>query len=88
VGFTPYSSCFDRCGFAQSHTRAAAVLGDEFGVVPESESKTALLALFLRAFSKADAGPAAVLIDDFDAGSKTRWRIQFSQPEVRASRYR
>jgi hypothetical protein len=29
--------------------------------------KTALLALFLRAFAKADAGPAAVLVNEFDA---------------------
>jgi len=31
-------------------------------------SKSALLALFLLAFAKADAGPAAVLVDEFDAG--------------------
>ena len=32
------------------------------------KSKTALLVLFLRAFAKADAGPAAVLVDELDAG--------------------
>jgi hypothetical protein len=33
----------------------------------KGESKAALLALFLRAFATADAGPAAVLVDELDA---------------------
>jgi len=34
----------------------------------KGKSKSALLALFLLAFAKADAGPAAVLVNEFDAG--------------------
>ena len=34
---------------------------------PKGKSKSALLALFLLAFAKADASPAAVLVDEFDA---------------------
>jgi hypothetical protein len=35
----------------EPHTGAAAVLVDEFGIVPERLSEAALLALFLRAFA-------------------------------------
>ena len=34
----------------------------------KGESKTALLALFLRAFASAHARPTAVLVDEFNAG--------------------
>lgn len=34
----------------------------------KGKSKIVLLALFLRGFAKADAGPAAVLVDERDAG--------------------
>lgn len=44
--------------------RAVAVFVDEFDAQPQRRTPVGFLALFLRAFAKADAGAAAVLVDE------------------------
>ena len=58
-----------------AETDSAASHGNDKSEVP-------FLPLFLRAFAKADAGPTAVLVDEFDAGQLKRPSKQRYCPDL------